>query len=158
MSRIVPSGVCIDAIIGPGETSPGHIIGRGFDGGQPMRYLSSISLALIVLMALACTAATATPSGPMYSEEEAIAVLKEHLQAKPVPIPNAPFKCFSYIWGEFVTWSAKYDNEAHRWDVSIGAQSVKSLLVGGIQPPTPPPRWSVYERTKSIVATGDGWC
>jgi len=58
-----------------------------------MRYLSSISLALIVhvllsivgLMILArvsTPAATPTPSGPMYSEEEAIAVLKEHLQTK----------------------------------------------------------------------------
>ena len=56
-------------------------------------FLSSISLALmghvllsiVGLMILACAstpAATPTPSGLMYSEEEAIAVLKEHLQTK----------------------------------------------------------------------------
>ena len=121
-----------------------------------MRYLSSISLALIVhvlllsigvLMALACTAtptATPTPTAPMYSEEEAISILKEHLQAKPVPIPGYPphITWFSYVGGKSVTWSAKYDNEAHRWDVRADGDLGRS----------------VYERTKSIVATGDGWC
>ena len=173
-----------------------------------MRYLSTLSLALIVhvllsigvLMALACTAtptATPTPTGPMYSEEEAIAMLKEHLQAKPVPIPGYPFRCFSYIGGESATWSAKYDNEGHRWDVRAdsfidnplvgtsaspspsGAGSfidklvgtpnpsaagawAESLFAGTPQPQSVPresvPRaysWSVYERTKSILATGD---
>ena len=76
-----------------------------------MRYLTSISLALVVhvllsivvLMALACTATptpTPTPAGPMYSEEEAIAVLKEHLQAKPVPIPGFPHTSRAFLmWG-----------------------------------------------------------
>ena len=121
-----------------------------------MRYLSSISLALVALMALACTA---TPSGPMYSEEEAIAVLKAHLQTKVIPgfthpvmpgtvvvVPQQLFgqstPCLSAIEDKSVTWSAKYDNEAHRWDVRADGD------LG----------WSVYERTKSIVATGDGWC
>jgi|ETNmetMinimDraft_8_1059916.scaffolds.fasta_scaffold02827_3 hypothetical protein len=48
-----------------------------------MRYLSSISLALIVLMALACSwepAAPPAPSYPQISEDEAIALVKQHLQ------------------------------------------------------------------------------
>jgi len=176
-----------------------------------VRYLSSISLALVALMALACTA---TPSGPMYSEEEAIAVLKAHLQTKVIPgfthpvmpgtvvvVPQQLFgqstPCLSAIEDKSVTWSAKYDNEAHRWDVRAdsfidnplvgtsaspspsGAGSfidklvgtpnpsaagawAESLFAGTPQPQSVPresvPRaysWSVYERTKSILATGD---
>ena len=120
-----------------------------------MRYLSSISLALVVhvllsigvLMALACTAtpaATPTPSGPMYSEEEAIAVLKQHLQTKPFPRARQGVTCFTMIDGEVDFWSARYDNEAHRWDVKA------RLFLTNYT-------WSVYERTKSIVATGDEW-
>jgi len=147
-----------------------------------MRYLSTLSLALIVhvllsivvLMALACTAtptATPTPTGPMYSEEEAIAMLKEHLQAKPVPIPGYPFRCFSYIGGESATWSAKYDNEGHRWDVradsfiagtpaASAASALVESLFGTPQPQSVPIayNWSVYERTKSIVAAGNWMC
>jgi hypothetical protein len=165
-----------------------------------MRYLTSISLALVVLMALACTATPATPAGPMYSEEEAIAVLKEHLQTKVIPgfTPGQPIMpgtvivvprqlfgqstpCLSAIEDKAtnpVTWSAKYDNEGHRWDVradsfidkllvgtpnpSAAGAWAESLFVGTPQPQLVPresvPRaysWSVYERTKSIVATGD---
>jgi hypothetical protein len=109
-----------------------------------MRYLTSISLALIVLMALACTATLVepTPSGPMYSEEEAIGILKEHLQNKPVPIPGYPpqITCFSFVAG--TTWSAEYDNEGHRWGIRLDGE------LG----------WSVYERTKSIVAIGNRLC
>jgi hypothetical protein len=132
-----------------------------------MRYLSSKSLALVMLIALACTAtpATPTPSGPMYSEEEAIAVLKEHLQAKPLPVPGAPpgVTCFSQIGS--VTWSAKYDDEGHRWDVGakpqLSASAIVERMFGTPQPPSSQQlgayTWSVYERTKSIVATGDEW-
>ena len=112
-----------------------------------MRYLTSISLAVVVLMALACTATpapTPTPAGPMYSEEEAIAVLKEHLQTKPYPRARQGVTCFTMIDGEVDFWSAKYDNEAHRWDVKA------RLFLTNYT-------WSVYERTKSIVATGDEW-
>ena len=152
-----------------------------------MRYLSSILLALVVhvllsivvLMALACTATptpTPTPAGPMYSEEEAIAVLKEHLQAKPVPIPGFPphIACFSYVGGNSATWSAKYDNEGHRWDVRAdsfiagspatpspsGVGSIIDKLLGVTPEPQSVPiayNWSVYERTKSIVAAGSNW-
>ena len=124
-----------------------------------MRYLSSISLALVALMALACTATPATPSGPMYSEEEAIAILKDHLQTK--IFPGEGYPCLMVIEDtirhpNFVTWSANYDSEGRRWDVSVGAQSVKYVLSGRTpEPPSERYTWSVYERTKSIVATGD---
>ena len=135
-------------------------------------------------MALACTA---TPSGPMYSEEEAIAVLKAHLQTKVIPgfthpvmpgtvvvVPQQLFgqstPCLSAIEDKSVTWSAKYDNEGHRWDVRAdsfiagtpAASALVESLFGTPQPQSVPresvPRaysWSVYERTKSILATGD---
>jgi len=109
-----------------------------------MRLLTAISLALGVLMALACTATPATPTGPMYSEEEAIAVLKQHLQTKPFPRARQGITCFTMIDGEVDFWSARYDNEAHRWDVKA------RLFLTNYT-------WSVYERTKSIVATGDEW-
>jgi hypothetical protein len=151
-----------------------------------MRYLSSISLALIAhvllsivgLMILACTATPAepTPSSPMYSEEEAIAVLKEHLQAKPVPRARQGVTCFTQIGS--VTWSAKYDNEGRRWDVKgevseggawaesrfatlahlTALEQLERLLEDAKTPePLKYYTWSVYERTKSIVATGDEW-
>jgi len=113
-------------------------------------------------MALACTATpapTPTPSGPMYSEAEAIAVLKEHLQTKPYPRARQGVTCFTMIDGEVDFWSANYDSEGRRWDVSVGAQSVLSRLeavLGGTpEPSSERYTWSVYERTKSIVATGD---
>ena len=121
-----------------------------------MRYLSSISLALIVLMALACTAVpapTPTPSGPMYSEEEALAVLKQHLQTK--IFPGEPYPCLLVIEDSIrdpnsVFWRASYDVERRLWNVT--AKSRKKPI-----PPEKPKyyTWSVYERTGSIVATGD---
>ena len=45
---------------------------------SPMRYLSSISLALIVLMALACTA---EPTPEPFGEDDAIAMVRSHLSA-----------------------------------------------------------------------------
>jgi len=96
-----------------------------------MRYLSSISLALIVhvllsvgiLMALACTAApapTPTPTGPMYSEEEAIAILKDHLQMKILAGENAPCLLAIEWYGnggndkQPGVWNSQYDKSAHR--------------------------------------------
>ncbi len=80
------------------------------------------------------------------AEEEAISVMKEHLQAKPVPIPGFPpqVACFGYIGGASATWSGKYDNEAHRWDVTATKISSSTISIY---------HWSVYERTKSIVVT-----
>ena len=118
-----------------------------------MRYLSSISLAVIVhillsigvLMALAYTATptpTPTPPGPMYSEEEAIAVVKEHLQTKtPARIRSSGrVSCLMAIDGDSVTWSAKHDDS--RWNVT--AWNSKSEQY--------PATWAVYERSGAIVA------
>ncbi len=144
-----------------------------------MRYLSSISLALIVhvllsigvLMALACTA---TPAGPMYSEEEAIAVLKEHLQTK--MFPGEPYPCLLVIEGRIRNpsnyWVASYDTDGRLWNITVksrgpsipsptmdAAALVESLFKNPVphpkQPRTKYYTWSVYERTGSIVATGD---
>jgi hypothetical protein len=128
-----------------------------------MRYLSSISLALIVhvllsivvLMALACTATpsvTPTPSGPIYSEEEAIAILQEHLQTK-IPA-GGEVPCLMEIeWygnsgsdKQRGVWNSQYDKSANSWDISYVVPSNSTMPVF---------TWSVYERTKSIVATGN---
>ena len=120
-----------------------------------MRYLSTLSLALIVhvllsivaLMVLACTAAPATPAGPMYPREEAIAVLKANLQAKtPARIrPSGRVSCLAAIDGDSVTWSAKYDDNGHRWNVTARNPASEQY----------PATWSVYERSGAIV-TMDG--
>jgi hypothetical protein len=125
-----------------------------------MRYLSTLSLALIVhvllsivvLMALACTATPATPAGPMYSEEEAIGILMEHLQTKILAGENVPCLMAIQWYGnnsgdkQRGVWNSRYDKSANRWDVSFAITS---------NSPMPDFTWSVYERTKSIVATGD---
>jgi len=117
-----------------------------------MRYLSSMSLAIIVLMALACTATPATPAGQMYSEEEAIAVLKPHLQTKILAGENAPCLLAIEWYGnrgndkQPGVWNSQYDESANRWDVSYSNIPNSPMVVF---------TWSVYERTKSIVATGD---
>ena len=130
-----------------------------------MRYLTSISLALVVhvllsigiLMALACTAepatpaAAPTPSGPMYSEEEAIAILKDHLQTKIFPGDGYP--CLMVVETNPVTWSAEYSNAGYRWDINAKTTAWSQSNNSPAQPITY--TWSVYERTKSIVATGD---
>ena len=131
-----------------------------------MRYLSSISLALIVhvllsivvLMALACTAtpaATPTPSGPMYSEEEAVATLKEHLQTKTFENQGREYPCWLGMDDNPSSWSAKYDLGANRWDVTGRAKEFIRENFKRMNDPLAPFTWSVYERTKSIVATGD---
>jgi len=125
-----------------------------------MRYLTAISLALIVhvllsigvLMALACTATPATPAGPMYPKEEVVAILKEHLQTKILAGENVPCLLAIEWYGNRGShkqpgvWNSQYDESTHRWDVSFAITS-NSLM--------PVFTWSVYERTKSIVATGD---
>jgi hypothetical protein len=100
-----------------------------------------------VLMALACTATptpTPTPTGPMYPEEEAIAVLKANLQAKtPARIrPSGRVSCLMSIDGDSVTWSAKYDDNGHRWNVTAWNPASEQY----------PATWSVYERSGAIVA------
>jgi hypothetical protein len=129
-----------------------------------MRYLSSISLALIVLMALACTAAPAptaeaTPAGPMYSKAEAMAVLKQHLQTK--IFPGEPYPCLLVIEDNIrnpnsVTWDASYNNYQRLWEVTATKKPTAPGLSFMEQlQATKYFSWSVYERTGAIVATGD---
>ena len=102
--------------------------------------------------ALACTATPAAPAGPMYPKEEVVAILKEHLQTKILAGENVPCLMAIQWYGnnngdkQRGVWNSRYDKSAHRWDVSFAITS---------NSPMPVFTWSVYERTKSIVATGD---
>ena len=129
-----------------------------------MRYLTSISLALIVLMALACTATpapTPTPSGPMYSEEEALAVLKQHLQTKMYQGQGRQYPCLLVIEDSIrnpnsVTWDASYDERSRLWNVTARKEpTATGLSFSERLLATKYYAWSVYERTGAIVATGD---
>ena len=116
--------------------------------------LITLVAVVVGMMALACTAepaATPTPSGPMYSEEEAIAVLKEHLQTK--MFPGDPYPCLMVVETNPVTWSAEYSNGGYRWDINAKTTAWSQSNNSPGQPITY--TWSVYERTKSIVATGN---
>ena len=141
-----------------------------------MKLILITLVALVVGLMVACSSeptATPTPSGPMYSEEEAMAVLKEHLQTK--MFPGEPYPCLLVVDAHSSNpsnyWVASYDTDGRLWNITIKSQEptipsptfdLQSLLVGG---PTPAPHpkqpkteyytWSVYERTGSIVATGD---
>ena len=125
-----------------------------------MKLILITLVAVVVEMMVACSSepsATPTPAGPMYSEEEAIAILKEHLQNKLVPIPGHPLMCFQFVNGNSVNWSANYDNEGHRWDISAKTSIWSQIIKGNEGKTQAPPineTWSVYERTKSIVANG----
>ena len=131
-----------------------------------MRYLSSISLALIVhvllsigvLMALACTATprpTPTPTGPMYSEEEAIAVVKARLQTKIIQSLGTP--CWVAFDSAPSGWSAKYDSTVRRWNVTGQANEIiRNGFAARNGTPLKPFTWAVYEQTGSVVATGHG--
>ena len=130
-----------------------------------MRYLTSISLALIVhvllsivvLMILACASTpAATPSGPMYSKAEAMAVLKEHLQTKMFQSQGKEYPCLLVIEDSIrnpnsVFWVASYNEEGRLWN--IVAKSRKQSIPSPKKPKYY--TWSVYDRTGSIVATGD---
>ena len=129
-----------------------------------MRYLSSKSLALIVhvllsivvLMALACTATpTPTPAGPMYSEEEAIAVVKARLQTKFIQSLDTP--CWVAFDSAPSGWSAKYDSTVRRWNVTGQANEIiRNGFAARNGTPLTPFTWAVYEQTGSVVATGHG--
>ena len=113
-----------------------------------MRYLSSISLALIVLMALACSSeptATPTPPGPMLTEREAIAVLKNYLGQK--NINRGQVQCLAYYTKLNASWSARYDGDGVwkvRADISESESKLRSEMPG---------MWDVFEKTKSVVTT-----
>jgi hypothetical protein len=132
-----------------------------------MRYLSSISLALIVLMALACTATPATlaptPPGPMLAEAEAIAVVKDYLGLKNIGKMN----CLAYTSVRDPRWSARYDGDGV-WKVKVDTvdESVAYRVgQGGTytaeqlrQRSKHPGKWDLYEKTQSVVVTSDNNC
>jgi len=144
-----------------------------------MKLILITLVAVVVGLMVACSSAsrtsmfipTTTPPGPAYSEEEAIAVLQAHLQAKPFPIPSgAPpgVTCFTQIDSDLVTWDAIYDDNGRIWNITAtraadGGSWAESLFKTPGPPASPAQweekhyTWSVYERTKSILATGDGW-
>ena len=102
-----------------------------------------------------------------------MAVLKEHLQSKVIPglthpimpgtvvvVPQQLFgqstPCLSAIEDESVTWDASYNNYQRLWEVTAtmkptapGLSFTERLMA------TKYLSWSVYDRTGSIVATGD---
>ena len=114
-----------------------------------MRYLSSISLALVVLMALACTAtpaATPTPPGPMLSEAEAIAVVKNHLGLKNVGELN----CGAAYNAHDAKWTANYAGD--------GVWKIEGLYTKGYRAYEDPGTWDMYEKTESVVVTSTHNC
>lgn len=119
-------------------------------------------VALVVGLMVGCSSEptpTPTPSGPMYSKAEAMAVLKEHLQTK--MFPGEPYPCLLVIEDNIrnpnsVPWDASYNKHQRLWEVTArkepkatGLSFSERLLA------TKYYAWSVYERTGSIVATGD---
>ena len=80
-------------------------------------------------------------------EEEAIAVMKEHLQA------SAFCETKVLAGGGSKQWSARYNPLTRRWNVSrLGKRYLKSVAQGTGQ--NAQCTWSVYEWTKTVVATG----
>jgi len=137
-----------------------------------MRYLSSISLALVVhvllsigiLMALACTATpavTPTPPGPMLSEAEAIAVVKSYLGLKNV----GRLQCFAYYDVRDPRWTARYDgNGVWKVKVDVVAEEVVYKVGSGTysaeqlrQRSQRPGKWDLYEKTKSVVVASNNY-
>ena len=68
-----------------------------------MRYLSSISLAVVVLMALACTATPVAPPPPAYSDAEVIGAVKGYLRS-----PGMDDFCKG-LSHDFYNWVARQD-------------------------------------------------
>ena len=90
------------------------------------------------------------PAGPMYSEEEAVAILKAHLQSKEA---RGWFgqSCFEVIetTSSDDRWSGQYDRQAYRRDIT--AKDINALFDN----PDYEATWSLYERTGTIVPTGN---
>jgi len=156
-----------------------------------MKLILITLVAVVVGLMVGCESASRTsmliptPSGPMYSEEEAMAVLKEHLQTK--IFPGEPYPCLLVIEDKIrnpnsVTWDASYDDDGRLWNITAKSKNLSATLVEKMfkdaeagtpepasmwapfgatatpSPTLPKPKyytWSLYERTGSIVATGD---
>ena len=125
-----------------------------------MRYLSSISLALVALMALACTATpatTPTPPGPTLTEREAIAVVKNYLGLKNI----GKLQCGAYFDARYPSWTARYDGNGV-WEVGVDIIAEEVIWAVGevtkeqqLQRSPHPGKWEMYEKTKSVVNASD---
>ena len=98
---------------------------------------------LVVLVSttvvIGCSSGTPTPSVPSFTEEEAIAVLKQHLEIKH-PLKTSSANCWMFLVQRNIVdlnMAADYDPTAHRWDIGNSDFG-----------------WSVYERTGAVVTTG----
>lgn len=83
----------------------------------------------------------------MYSEEEAIAVVKNRLKA----LEFCDMKVLG--GGGSKQWSARYNLSTRRWNVSLISKNSLTSVAQGIGQHTQF-TWAVYERTKTVVATG----
>ena len=96
-------------------------------------------LALVSIMVVIGCSAAPTPSGPSFTKEEAIAVLKQHLEIKH-PLKTSSANCGMFLVQRNIVdlnMAADYDPTAHRWDIGNSDFG-----------------WSVYERTGAVVTTG----
>ena len=137
-----------------------------------MKLILIALVGLVVGLMVACgEKAPPTPAGPAYTKAEAMAVLKEHLQSK--MFPGEPYPCLLVV-DEHASnpsnyWVASYDTDGSLWNITIKSQAPKQPKQPKQpqqpqqpeqpeqpeQPGTKYYTWSVYERTGSIVATGD---
>ena len=124
-----------------------------------MMFPIAIFVVMVSILAGACSSTATpvpTPSVPSFTEEEAIAVLKQHLQTKH-PIKTVPANCWMILLDKWnvtdVLLSANYDPTAHRWDIEPDYTMLHSFLSSSIAEGYF--AWSVYERTSAVVATGN---
>ena len=133
-----------------------------------MTFPIAVLVVMVSILAGACSSTATpvpTPSGPSFTEEEAIAVLKQHLQTKH-PLKTVPANCWMILLDKWevsdVGLSANYDPTAHRWDLEPDdTMFLRSFLSSSANPLDPKTylgsgdfAWSVYERTSAVVATG----
>ena len=106
---------------------------------------------------------TTTPPGPMLTEAEAIAVVKNYLDLKNV----GTLQCGAYTAARDPRWTARYDGDGV-WKVK--ADRIASEVAAKVYMGTPytaeqkrqrspyPGKWDLYEKTKSVVVTSDNNC
>ena len=80
----------------------------------------------------------------MYSEEEAIAMVRSNLQAK-THARLGSYTCLMVIDGGTVEWTAQYDQAGHRWKVAATTLPLAKSPQMHI--------WRVYERSGTIEAS-----
>ena len=113
-------------------------------------------LALVSAVVIGCSAAPTpvpAPSGPSITEEEAIATVKQHLQSKSFHDRENVVPCWAGLERLGLSdMSGDYDPTAHRWDIEGSAKKAWTAAADNWAVVY---SWSLYERTGSVVATGD---